>query len=344
MRISRSHLRAALAAALFPLFMAPASAETVTFSSAREALKQGLSAYQGGYYEIAIPALEYAASRKEFMAEYYLARIYSDNSGSHTDHAKAYILFQEIANEHADADPDDDPRAPYVGKSLTALAGYMRRGLKEIGLKPDAQQAVIYLQNASTTFADEDAQFELAKLKLSGDGVDEDEATARHWLADLSERGHSGAQAFLADLLWRGKYLKADKATALALIAVAADNAPVYDRLWIEDIYQNIYCGAGDGIRKQATGIVAAWGNRYGRKPEAREVSGIGILAAEPQRSCQNGEPVSPIKKGEAPTMATPAVRKEPVETLTPAEGMAYGSATLRLREVGAEIRDPDNR
>jgi hypothetical protein len=42
--------------------------------------------------------------------------------------------------------------------------------------------------------------------------------------------------------------------------------------------------------------------------------------------------------------MATPAVRKEPVETLTPAEGIAYGSATPRLREVGTETRDPDNR
>lgn len=324
--------------------MAPASAEAVTFSSAREALKQGLSAYQGGYYEIAIPALQFAASKKEFMAEYYLARIYSDNSGAHTDHAKAYMLFQQIANEYADADPDDDPRAPYVGKSLTALAGYMRRGLKEIGLKPDTAQAVIYLQNASTTFADEDAQFELAKLKLAGDGVDEDEATARHWLADLSERGHSGAQAFLADLLWRGKYLKADKATALALIAVAVENAPVYDRLWIEDIYQNIYCGAGDGIRKQATGIVAAWGNRFGRKPEALEASGIGLLAAEPQRSCQNGEPVSPIKSGEMPVDVTPAVRREPVEAGSPADGFVYGTTAPRLRDVGADVRDPDNR
>lgn len=346
MRISRSNLWAALFAALLAAFSSGVvAAQTVTFASPREALKQGMSAYQGGYYEIAIPALEFAASKKEFMAEYYLARIYGDNSGSQTNHAKAYDLFYRIANEYADADPDDDPRAPYVGKSLTALAGYTRRGLKEIGLKPDPEQAVIYLQNASTTFADEDAQFELAKLKLSGDGIEEDEATARHWLADLSERGHAGAQAFLADLLWRGKYLKADRPAALALIAIAVENAPVYDRLWIEDIYQNIYCGSGEGIRKQATGIVAAWGNRFGRKPEAREASGIGLLAAEPQRSCQNGEIVSPIKAGaETPAIATPALRTAPADSEVPSQGFMYGTTAPKIRDVGAEARDPDNR
>jgi TPR repeat protein len=342
MRISRSHLRAALVAALLPVLNAGAFAETLTFSSPREALKQGMSAYQGGYYEIAIPALEFAAARKEFMAEYYLARIYSDNSGAHTNHAKAYLLFQRIADEYADADPDDDPRAPYVGKSLTALAGYVRRGIKEIGVKPDIQQAILYLQNASTTFADEDAQFELAKLKLSGEGLQEDEAMGRHWLADLSERGHAGAQAFLADLLWRGKYMKADKATALALIAVAVENAPVYDRLWIEDIYQNIFCGSGEGIRTQATGIVAEWGNRFGRKPEAREASGLGLLATGPERTCRNGERVGPIKGLEDAAVAAP-LKPVPATTLTP-QGFMYGTTTPKLRDVGGEIRDPDNR
>jgi hypothetical protein len=322
-----------------------AGAGTIAFSSSREALKQGLSAYQGGYYELAIPALEFAAAQKEFMAEYYLARIYSDNSGSHTDHAKAYFLFQRIADEYADADPDDDPRAPYVGKSLTALAGYVRRGIKEIGLKPNLDQAVFYLRNASTTFDDEDAQFELAKLQLRGEGVEADEAMGRHWLSVLSERGHAGAQAFLADLLWRGKYIKADKATALALIAVAVENAPVYERLWIEDIYQNIYCGAGQGIRRQATGIVAEWGNRFGRKPEVSEAANLGLLAAGPERTGQNGEIVGPIKESrDEPAIASPAVRTPPAGTAEVKPDFMYGRTSPTLRDVGAQPRDPQPR
>lgn len=290
--------RLGLGLGLVLIASATSAAGTVAFESPREALKQGISAYTGGYYEIAIPALEDAARANEFMANFYLARIYSDNSGSQTDHAKAYGLFRNIADEHADVDPEDDPRAPYVGKALTALGGYTLRGLPEIGLKPNPEMAADLLYNASATFNDEDAQFELAKLQLKGEGVDLDIRRGKHWLATLSQKGHAGAQAFFADLLWRGRYMDPDPTRALALIAVAVANAPGQDRLWIDDIYQNIYCGAGEGIRKQATGLVAEWGNRYKsvKKPEVSDRSGLGMLTAQPVRTCQNGEPVGGIE------------------------------------------------
>lgn len=317
-----------------------AGAGTQPFQSTEEALKQGISAYQGGYYETALPALQHAADAHEFMAEYFLARIYADNTGAYTDHAKAYQLFQRLADENAEVDPDDDPRAPYVGKALTALAGYVRLGLPEIGLNPDLHKAVVYLQNASATFQDEDAQFELAKLQLKGEGLDADVPNAKHWLSILTQAGHAGAQAFLADLLWRGKYMQADPPRALALIAVAVENAPAHERLWIEDIYQNIYCGAGEGVRSQATGIVANWGNRYGRKPEARDGSGLGELEEAPQRTCKNGEPVDPIsgsvEKGSYEAKGSDGA---PLPHLPEARAFSYGSATgPTLRDVGSSL------
>ena len=107
---------------------------------AEAAFEQGLGAYKAGYYEMAIPALEEAADQghraRQFFAEFYLARIYSDNASAHTDHAKAYMLFRKLADENADIDPDDDQRAPFVAKALTALAGYSARGVAEIGVRP----------------------------------------------------------------------------------------------------------------------------------------------------------------------------------------------------------------
>ncbi len=205
--------------------------------------------------------------------------------------------IRHIADEYADVDPEDDPAAPYVGKALTALAGYMLRGLPEIGLKPNPEVAADYLNNASATFNDDDAQFELAKLQLKGEGVELDVPKAKHWLATLSRKGHAGAQAFLADLLWRGMYMEANQSQALALISVAASNAQPQDRLWIDDIHQNIYCGSGEGIRKQASGIVAGWGDRYSvtKKPDVADRSGLGMLTAQPVRTCENGEPVGTI-------------------------------------------------
>ena len=85
------------------------------------------------------------------------------------------------------------------------------------------------MKHAATFFNDEDAQFELAKLYLTGEGIAPDPAQALHYLSVLTtERKHPGAQAFLADLYWRGGPVRRDPLTALALIAVAVENAPEF--------------------------------------------------------------------------------------------------------------------
>ena len=264
------------------------------YASSTAALEEGLANFKRGAYAAALPALEFAASHNQFMAQFTLAQVYADNNGPETDHAKAYMLFQTIADEHSDADPDDDRRAPYVAKALTALAGYLQVGLPEIGLNPDPARAADYLHHAALFFGDEDAQFELVKLKLSGEGVPADIVGAKHWLAVLSQRGHAGAQAFLADLYFRGKFMEMDKVRAFALISVAVEHAPPRERIWIEDVYQNIFCGAGEGIRKQATGMVADWRARYGRKAAESQPSPLGPLNLHATRTC--GDRVTPVE------------------------------------------------
>lgn len=310
-RLARK-LRFALPLALAALMPAVAGAAQPRFKSAEDALKQGIGAFVGGYYEIAHPALEAAAESNLFLGQFYLARLYADNSGSYTDHAKAYILYQRISDEHTDADPDDDSRAPFVAKSLTALARYVRQGLPELGLKPNPERASNYLRHSATFFNDEDAQFELAKLNLYGEPDEIDVAKGVHWLSTLSENGHAGGQAVLALELWRGKVVKRDPVRALTLIAVAAENAPPADSIWIEDIYQNIYCGSASGTRKQVRPIVADWRNRYGRKPEIRDRSGLGQLNAEAVRTCQNGEHVVPVGSGDGEASAGTGASKLP--------------------------------
>ncbi len=308
MRISRQAI--GLAVSLLMAAPASAGAGTAQFRSPEDALQQGVGAYTGGYYEMAIPALEVAAAQNQFLARYYLARIYSDNQSAHTDHAKAYFLYQQIANDYADVDPDDDRRAPFVAKSLTALAGYVRRGLPELGLKPNAERAAEYLHHAAIFFNDEDAQFELAKLELHGDGVPSDVARGKHWLSILSQKGHAGAQAFLADLYWRGLFMKKDQVRALALISVAVKNSPGSERVWIEDIYQNIYCGASQGVRKEVGGMVAEWDSRYGRRPKAEQSSLFDSLSMRPARTCSNGETV-PLDFGISTDKMTPLMVEE---------------------------------
>ena len=65
----------------------------LTFKSADDAMRQGIAAFNGGYYEIAVPALEAVAETNPAVGRFYLARIYADNEGSYTDHAKAFTIL-----------------------------------------------------------------------------------------------------------------------------------------------------------------------------------------------------------------------------------------------------------
>lgn len=314
--------------------MAQAASAQFQDTSPDDALRRGVTAYKNGRFDVAIPALRYAAERNLFLGQYYLARIFGDNDGGHTDHVKAYMLYQQIARDFVDVDPDD-PRSAFVADTLVELAGYMRRGLPESGLRANRKRAAEYLNHAALYFNDEDAQFELAKLMLheAESGMDGRARQGLDWLSVIAQRGHAGAQAFLADLLWRGKFTKSNPVRALALIAVASKNAPAKDTFWINDIFQNIYCGASEGVRSQATGLVADWDSRYGRKPLPPGSNRLGGLTATAIRTCADGKPVPNFKK---PTLGVPEGNAIPPDNTglraskQPAEGSSGTQVFMR--------------
>jgi uncharacterized protein len=311
-------------------FVPQSAAQGVAYRSTREAYEQGLGAYRSGFYEIAIPALEHVVGKTDpqfrFFAEFYLGRIFADNSGAHTDHAKAYMLFQRIADEHADIDPDDLKRAPFVAKALTAVAIYVRDGLPEISLKPDEQRAVEYLRHAATFFNEPDAQFELSKL-LMQDPVQR--PAGLHYLQKLSQEGHAAAQAVLADLLARGKYVSQDHARALGLIKIAVEHASASDRLWIEDIYQNIYCGSNKDVREKSKGLVTTWKKLFAQPRSAVEQPmGLGKRGdTMPTRVCSNGERLDLQPQSTDANRATP-----PANGTLPASSLMPSSTPAPIR------------
>jgi TPR repeat protein len=309
-----------LGIALSPVAGLAQSRETLKFVSPEAALEHGLGAYRSGFHKLAEQALTYAADRGSLLGRYYLARLYADPNGPITDHAKSYELYRGIVEEHAARiDVDDDPRAKYVGKSLTALAGYVLRGLPEIGLNPNAERAAGYLQEAATFFRDQDAQFELAKLYLTGEGVEVNHKQATSRLSTLAQAGHAGAQAFLADLYWRGKGgLPHEEGRALALITLAAENAPAHERIWIEDIYQSIYCGLSSGVRQQAQGLIASFRHRYAPRPGAEPQDTVG-LTPRPVLTCADGTPLPTAprdSRSEAPPVAKNSIAVPPPDVM----------------------------
>lgn len=279
--------------------MGGAKAEDATYASVDDALRKGVTAYENGAYEVALPALEFAQADNNILARYYLARIYADDGGPVTNRAKAYGLYRDIADELTDADPDDDDRAPYVGKALTALARYLMTGLPEAGVAPDPSLAAKYFRHAAMFFRDKDAQFELAKLEIETADPDRDLANAKHWLAILSQEGHAGAMAYLAKLYWAGDVMKRDAPRALALATVAVANAPFEEQVWIEDTHQEIFCAASSDTRDGAKTLLALWGGFYDRQPAktGRFLQLSTPLDTASARTCAGGERVVPLTR-----------------------------------------------
>ena len=136
----------------------------------------------------------------------------------------------------------------------------------------------------------------------------------------LTEEGYAGAQALLADLYWRGRHVKKDEQRALALITMAVENAPAHERIWIEDIYQNIFCGTSQGTRKQADGIVATWKKMFARPAAPSDRMGLGAARAAAQvrqrRGARHPPRRSPAAQGTPPAVVAtpPAARPEPMQ------------------------------
>ena len=185
------------------------------------------------------------------------------------------------------------------------------------------------LNHAATYFSDLEAQFQLAKMHLTGEGVEGNERYGLHWLSSLARKNHAGAQAFLAELLWRGKFVRKDLSQALVWSTLSVESSGDRDRLWIEEIYQTIYCGAAPGVREKAGQLVADWRRRAPvgselhadsieqavtpnrRATSGRSVAGANVAAV---RSCANGEVVPSVIPGTLPM---------------PAEGQRGGTAPL---------------
>ena len=143
----------------------------VQFASKHKAFTQGYSAYKSRRYDIAVPALKFAAKRNVMRAKYYLAKIYSDNSGGFTNHARAYLMLRQIVSDHAQVDPKDFRVAPFVSKALISIARYERDGISALQLRPNTQRALLFFDHAASHFNDQDAQFELAKRGQAGVGA-----------------------------------------------------------------------------------------------------------------------------------------------------------------------------
>ena len=152
-----------------------------------------------------------------------------------------------------------------------------------------------------------------------------------HYLSTLSEQSYPAAQALLAELYWKGRHVKPDQRRALALITMAAENAPAHDRIWIDETYHSIYCATTHGTRQEATGIMARWRKMFARPvAEPYDRAGLGGRELLPERQCADGEAVA-IRRA-TPMAGVAAAPPPTTPSVGPGEVMQGSALSLGFR------------
>lgn len=257
--------RLALGALAAVMMLGPVEAggdDPPPFASATEAYRQGTSSLKSGQTAASLPALEYAAKRGVLGAQLKLARIYATGrDGVAKDDAKAFVYFQQIADQQADISPSS-PIAKFAAEAFVALGQYYVDGIPSMPLAPNTAYAGDLFRHAASYFGNAEAQYRLARLYMNGDGVEKNVGLAVNWLATAAKKQHAASQAALGEILWRGQDVRQRQARGLALIMLAHENAVASGKepQWIGDLYREAFGKSDNPIRKDAEALLPELG------------------------------------------------------------------------------------
>jgi len=118
-------------------------------------------------------------------------------------------------------------------------------------VKPDLAQArQIYFQVAST-FGVAEAQFQLAKMILAGEGGSPNLQQAKKWLNQARKSGHPGAMAVFGNILFdEGQTVR-----GLAFLTAALDKCSTKDCIWMEPLQEQAFSMASEEDRRGAIAL-----------------------------------------------------------------------------------------
>ncbi|HET9538069.1 MAG TPA: tetratricopeptide repeat protein [Mesorhizobium sp.] len=219
-----------------------------TRSSPWAVFKFGFSAYKNGHKDQAVEAYRYAAENGQIGATWKLARMYAEGDGVARNDYEAFKFFNEIAQQ--DVEPGS-PEESYVSDALVALGAYMKAGIPGSPVRANPEAAQEFYMRAAATYRNPEAQFEMGKMFLAGEGVKASIRQAGRWFQLAAEKGHAGAQATLGNLLFqRGKIVR-----GLAMMTAALERANPNDRTWISTMQEEAFSLAPESDRRTAIAL-----------------------------------------------------------------------------------------
>ncbi|MEJ1159267.1 tetratricopeptide repeat protein [Prosthecomicrobium sp. N25] len=246
------------------LALDPASTTRPPESSVEESFRNGRLLYYQGKQAAAVVELQRAGERGHPGALYLLGRIYRNGEGVPTNDLKAFEIFNQIANGHADDQPGS-PSAAFVASAFVALGSYYMTGIQDTAVKPNVDKAREIFTYAASYFGDADAQYNLGRIYLDPRTPDRDPKQAARWLKLAARKGHQGAMALLGQMLFSGEAeLPRRSVQGLMWLTIARARAQGASDDWIRDAQEQAFSVASEQERRQAVSLAQDWIARNG--------------------------------------------------------------------------------
>ncbi|SIQ59724.1 hypothetical protein SAMN05880561_103687 [Rhizobium sp. RU33A] len=210
--------------------------------------KFGFNAYKKGQKEEAVEAYRYAAEKGHTGSRWALANMYAAGDGVVENDFEAFKIYAEIANQGVEPGSAD---TGFFVNALLSLARYYRQGIPDSPVKADLAQArQIYFQVAST-FGVPEAQFQLARMILAGEGGRVNVQQAKKWLNLARKSGHAGAMSIFGNVLFE----EGQTVRGLAFLTAALERCSAKDCPWMQDLQERAFSLANEEDRRVAVAL-----------------------------------------------------------------------------------------
>lgn len=256
---------ATAATAAAPAIAAAGSARPAA-RTPREAFESARGAYQAGNKGAALSALQLAAGQGHAGAQWMLGRMYASGDGVGHDDQKAFEYFREVVRRASTAEfmdsLDRQQDAPYVSSALVWLGSYYLEGIPGSSVKPNPAIALRLFNDAAYNFGDPNAQYNLARMYLDGNGVAKDPGQALRWLNLASQKSHAPSRALLGHILFQGELVPRQPSRGLMLMTLAREAAESSGEpadKWMIDLQEKALAEASEKERSGALSFLERW-------------------------------------------------------------------------------------
>lgn len=210
--------------------------------------KFGFFSYKEGRKNDAIEAYRYAAEKGHTGSRWALANMYADGDGVPENDLEAFRIYSDIARAGVEPGSED---TGYFANALIALASYYRRGIPDSPVKIDLSQARQLYFQAASAFGVPEAQFQLARMMLAGEGGNTSAHQAKKWLNRARNNGHAGAMGLFGSILFQ----EGQATRGLAFMTAALDHCLPKDCGWLQSMQEDAFSVASEQDRRAGVSL-----------------------------------------------------------------------------------------